>query len=371
MFKKKNWVLVVLLLAVSLVLIACGGKKDEGKSGGSGKEDEDKFTVAMVTDVGGVDDKSFNQSAWEGLQEFGKENGMKKGDDGYDYLQSNSDQDYVPNLNTLVRRGFDLIFGIGYMLEQPISEIADQYPDVHFGIVDSVVQKDNVVSLMFKEQEVSFLAGVAAGLTTKTGKVGFVGGMESDVIKRFEAGYVAGVAAVDPNIEVMIDYVGAFNDPEGGRSIANHMYSSGADVIFHASGASGDGVFTEAKARKELDPNAEIWVIGVDSDQYAEGDVEVGGKTYNVTLTSTLKRVDVAVKDTATKAMKGEFPGGKTVTYGLADGGVELSTTGDHISEDNWKVINEWKDKIVSGDLVVPSTDDELNDYFQQMGIKK
>lgn len=369
MKKKRLSILFSLLLITGLVLSACGSK-DEGSKKDSGDKSKDGFSLAMVTDVGGVDDKSFNQSAWEGIQAFGKENGLKKGDGGYDYLQSKSDADYVSNLNALARRDFDLIFGIGFNLAEPIGEIADQRPNVHFAIVDSVVEKDNVVSIMFKEQESSFLAGVAAAMETKTKNVGFVGGMESDVIKRFEAGFRAGVASVDPTIKVQVNYTGAFDKADLGKSAANQIYSNGADIIFHAAGATGNGVFAEAKERKQKNPDSNIWVIGVDSDQYDEGTVKVGGKEYNVTLTSALKRVDLAVQDIAKKSMNGDFPGGSTVTYGLADKGVELSTTGDHLSDATLTAVNEWKDKIINGDVTPPGTQDELDSFLKDLGAK-
>ncbi len=367
---KKFSMLLAALLVLSMTLSACGSSKEEGGKDSGESGSEDKFSVAMVTDVGGVDDKSFNQSAWEGLQKFGKDNGLKKGNGGYDYLQSKSDADYVPNLNTLARRNFDLIFGIGFMLAKPIEEIAKQRPDNHFAIVDMVVDQPNVASIMFKEQEVSFLAGVAAAMETKTKVVGFVGGMESDVIKRFEAGFRAGVASVDPKIKVLINYTGAFDKPDLGKSAANQMYSNGADIVFHAAGATGNGVFSEAKERKQQDPNANIWVIGVDSDQYDEGTVKVDGKEYNVTLTSAIKRVDVGVYDVAEKAKNGQFPGGQTITYGLKDNGVELAKTGNHLSAETLKAVEDYKNKIINGEITPPGTQEEMEKFLSDLGVK-
>ena len=368
--KNKKWYLLLLLIAVALILGACGG------SGGGGDDtegtnegaEEDNFSVAMVTDVGGVDDKSFNQSAWEGIQAFGKDYNLEQGDNGYDYLQSQSDADYIPNLNQMVRRDFDLIFGIGYLFIEAINEVAQQNPDVYFGIVDAEVDQPNVVSIMFKEQEASFLAGVAAALTTKTGKVGFVGGIELDVIKRFESGFRAGVAAVDPNIEVIVNYVGAFDDVAGGQQAASAIYNQGADVIFHASGDTGNGVFAEAKELVQQNPDNRVWVIGVDRDQYDQGEVE--GLGINVTLTSVLKHVGNAVYEVSERAMNGDFPGGETLWFGLADEGVGLATTGDHIPQEHWDVINEWKEKIVNGEITAPSTDEELDAYLAELGAE-
>lgn len=312
---------------------------------------QDNFTVAMVTDVGGVDDKSFNQSAWEGLQAFGKENNLSQGVEGYDYFQSQSDSDYITNLTSAVQTNYDLIFGIGYKLEAAIAEVAAQYPDRHFAIVDSVVDADNVASLTFKDHEASFLAGVAAAMTTKTNKVGFVGGVEGFVIDRFEAGFVAGVKAVNPDVEVVVEYAGSFADAPKGKQLAAAMYSNNVDVIFHASGDTGNGVFSEAKDIVTNDPSKEIYVIGVDRDQDAEGIVEIDGKERQLTLTSTLKQVGEAVKAFSTAAKEGKFEAGQKV-YGLEDGGVGLT---DGVLTDEVKAaVKEYTEKIIKGEIEVP-----------------
>jgi len=350
-----------LVLAAGTLLGACGKSDDNaGDDNAKGGEKEKAFTVAMVTDVGGVDDKSFNQSAWEGLQAFGKENGLEKGKDGYDYLQSKSDADYSTNLNTLARQDFDLVFGIGFLMQGAVEEIAKQQKDHHFAIVDSEVDQPNVASILFKEQEASFLAGVAAAMTTKSNKIGFIGGVESAVIERFEAGFVAGVKAANPDATVDIQYAGAFDKAELGQSIASKMYSSGDDVVFHAAGATGNGLFKEATDRKAKDPNAEIWAIGVDSDQANMGP--------DVVLTSALKRVDNAVVDLSTKAKDGNFPGGKTITYGLSEDGVGLAPINEKAAAkaDIEKAVNEWIEKIKSGDVKVPGTRDELKSFSAQ-----
>lgn len=357
MKKRKFGLALSFLLAAGMVLGACGSDKDKDNGENADKpatDDTEKaeFSVAMVTDVGGVDDKSFNQSAWTGIQEFGKDNGLSKGDGGYDYLQSESDADYTTNLNALTRRDFNLVFGVGFLMEDAINEIAGQFKDTQYAIIDGVVEQPNVASILFKEQEGSFLAGVAAALMTETNKVGFVGGMEIPVIERFEAGFLAGVAAVDPNIEVDIQYTGAFDKAELGKATANRMYSAGVDIIFHAAGGTGNGVFTEAKERKQADPETNVWVIGVDSDQYDEG--QVG--EHNVTLTSMLKRVDVAVKDISKLAMEGNFPGGETKVYGLEDEGVALADSRGAIPEDVLAKIDEFAQKIAAGEIDVPET---------------
>lgn len=356
MKKRKFGLVLSSVLAASAILGACGTKDEEPakENEDASKGDtatEEAFSVAMVTDVGGVDDKSFNQSAWEGVQAYGEEHGLSRGEGGFDYLQSKSDADYDTNLNLLLRRDFNLIFGIGFMMEDAMAAIAEENPDNQFAIIDASVEADNVVSVLFKEQEGAFLAGVAAAKMSQSGKIGFVGGVDIPVINRFEAGFVAGAKAVNPDIEIQSKYTAAFDKADLGKITANGMYSSGVDVIFHAAGATGNGVFSEAKERKKKDPNANVWVIGVDADQYEEGKVD---DTTNVTLTSMLKGVNAAVVDISNKAKKGEFPGGETLTYGLAEDGVKLADSRGAIPEDVQAVIDEYKEKIVSGEIVVP-----------------
>lgn len=356
MRKRKFGLVLSSVLAAGAILGACGTKdeepKKENENASSGETSkEDAFSIAMVTDVGGIDDKSFNQSAWEGVKAYGKEHGLTEGDGGFAYLQSKDHADYDPNLNALLRRDFNLIFGVGYMMADAIEAIALDNPEAKFALIDHEVKADNVVSVMFKEQEGAFLAGVAAAKMSKSGIIGFVGGGDIPVINRFEAGFVEGAKAVNPDIKIQRKYTGFFDKADLGKITANSMYSSGADVIFHAAGQTGNGVFSEAKERKKKDPNANVWVIGVDADQYEEGKVD---DTTNVTLTSMLKGVNTAVIEISNKAKNGEFPGGETLTYGLAEDGVKLADSRGAIPEDVQAVIDEYKEKIVSGEIVVP-----------------
>lgn len=363
MKKRKFGMALSLVLAAGTILGACGNKADDNKKDATnGNADKDTFSVAMVTDVGGVDDKSFNQSAWAGLQQFGKDNGLEKGKGGYDYLQSKSDADYTTNLNQLTRQKFDLIFGIGFLMTDAITEIAEQKPDSHFALVDAVVEKDNVASITFKEHEGSFLVGVAAAMASKSDKIGFVGGVESPLIQKFETGFIAGVKSIKPNADVQVKYTGAFDKSDLGKATAESMYKSGIDVIYHASGATGNGIFTEAVNIKKKDPSKDVWVIGVDMDQSANGKVD---NDTNVTLTSMVKRVDLAVADVAKQAKEGKFPGGKNVEYGLGENGVDIAPTQDNLTDDMKKKINEYKEKIASGEIKVPSTRKELKTFLK------
>lgn len=220
MKKAKLFGFSLAVLGLTVALAACGGKKDS--SGGKSSGSDADHSVVIVTDIGGVDDRSFNQSAWEGLQEWGKEHDLKRGADGYDYIQSNDASEYVTNIDTAVSNGFKTVFGIGYLLSDSISAAADANPDTQFGIIDSVIEgKDNVVSATFKDQEAAYLAGVAAAYTTKTNTVGFIGGEEGAVIDRFEAGFHQGVIdtakKLNKDIKVEVEYAASFGEPAKGK----------------------------------------------------------------------------------------------------------------------------------------------------------
>ena len=351
--KKRVLFLFAAMLVFGTVLAACGTS-----GGGTSNGKKDSVKVAMVTDVGGVNDKSFNQSAWEGLQKFGKDFNLKQNTD-YKYLQSTSSNDYEPNLTQLVQQKYDLVFGIGYLMQNAVKNVAERNKNAHLAIVDSVVDAPNVVSINFKEEQGSFLVGVVAGLMTKTNKVGFIGGIDSALIKKFENGFKAGVKSVNPKAQIFTQYAGSFDAADKGQAIAATFYGKGADIIYHASGATGNGVFTEAKTRKKNGQN--VWVIGVDRDQYDAGLPE------DVTLTSMVKRVDRAVYDVSKMVKDGKFPGGKTLEFGLKDDAVGLSEHHQHIPEDVLKKVDEYKSKIISGEITPPKTDKEYKQFVANL----
>jgi basic membrane protein A len=349
--KKKAGLLLSLTLAASTILGACGNSDKAEDKGG---KKASNFKVGMVTDVGGVDDKSFNQSAWEGLKKFGKDNGLKE-NEGYRYLQSSRDSEYEPNLTKFAEGNFNLTFGIGFLMTDAVKKVASQFKDNQFAIVDSVVKEPNVTSITFKENEGSFLVGVVAAMTTKSNKIGFIGGVKSPLIQKFEYGFMAGAKAVNPKIEIVSEYAEAFDKPEKGSVLASAMYGQGVDVIYHASGATGNGVFTEAKNRKKKGQT--VWVIGVDRDQHQEGMPE------NVTLTSMVKRVDVAVEEVAKEAKDGKLKGGSIKEFGLKDKGIDIAPTTDNVSKDALAKVEEFKKKILDGKITVPATPDEYKKY--------
>ncbi|MGM0710947.1 BMP family lipoprotein [Brevibacillus parabrevis] len=346
--KKVLSVLSVATLSLSLVLAGCGSKPEapqpQGQTGGAEGGAKTAVKIGMVTDVGGVNDNSFNQSAWEGLQKFQADMNLPK--DSVNYLQSTSDAEYVPNLTQFVKDKWDLTWGIGFLMGDHLKKVADENKDAKLAIIDAEVDAPNVESVLFKEHEGSFLAGVVAAKMSKTKTVGFVGGVEIPVIKRFEVGFEAGVKAADPSVKVIKVYTGAFDKPDLGKSTASQMYGQGADIIFHASGGTGDGVFNEAKDRKAKGEN--VWVIGVDKDQSLTfGD--------EITLTSMVKRVDEAVYRVSKDLSEGKFEGGKIKWLGLAEDGVGLaSTSTKNVPEDVLKLVDEYKQKIVKGEIQVP-----------------
>ncbi|TYP68016.1 BMP family lipoprotein [Paenibacillus methanolicus] len=361
MKKRLMWVTVVALV-LTLALAGCGSKNNTENGGsnattnngatGNGGTNADKETdggtngkdirIGMATDVGGVNDKSFNQSAWEGLQEVEKATGAS-----VKYLESKGDADMEPNLNKFVKEGYDLTWGIGFLFETAMKNVAAQNPDAKLGLIDSVVDAPNVQSVTFAEHEGSYLVGVVAGLMTKSGKIGFVGGMDIPVIKRFEAGFKAGVLAVKPDADIKINYTGDFSKPDLGKAAAATMYNDGVDIIFHAAGATGNGVFTEAKDR--VKNGTQVWVIGVDKDQSLEfGD--------EVTLTSMMKGVKQAVEKVSNDLIAGNFAGGTTTVLGLKDNAVGLpETSSKNVPADVLAKVDEYKQQIIDGKITVPT----------------
>ena len=344
-------------LTTGLVLAACGNGGDSEDTGSTTEEAStaEDFSIIMVTDIGGVDDGSFNQSAWEGRQAWGEENGKEEGTEGFAYIQSNEDSEFVPNLNQAISGNFDLIYGIGYKLKPAMEEVAAANGEQHFVIIDDVIEADNVASVLFKDHEAAFLAGIAAATTTETDHVGFVGGQKSAVIDRFEAGFLAGVYEVNPDIKVDIQYAESFGDAAKGKQLAAAMYSNGADIIYHASGDTGNGVFTEAKDRMNANPDQKLWVIGVDRDQTDEGNYDGG----NLTLTSTLKGVGQVVQDMSNAAMDDSFAGGEVSNFGLAEDGVDL--TQGNLTDEAWAAVEDYRQQIIDGTIEVPETPADVN----------
>ncbi|GFG42308.1 BMP family lipoprotein [Streptococcus canis] len=341
---------VMSLGLVSTALLTLGACSNRSAN----KEADSSLKVAMITNQTGIDDKSFNQSAWEGLQAWGQENKLDKGK-GYDYFQSANESEFTTNLDSAVSSGYNLVFGIGFPLHDAVEKAAADNPESQFAIVDDVIEgKKNVASITFSDHEAAYLAGVAAAKTTKTKQVGFVGGMEGVVVKRFEKGFEAGVKSVDDSIKVRVSYAGSFADAAKGKTIAAAQYAEGADAIYQAAGGTGAGVFNEAKSINEKRDEADkVWVIGVDRDQSEDGKyTSKDGKAANFVLTSSIKEVGQALAKVATKTAKGKFPGGQVTTFGLKEGGVSLTTA--TLPNDTKTAIEAAKKDIIEGNITVP-----------------
>lgn len=335
---------LALLAVFSLIIAACGG--DEG-----GEGDGDGVPVGLVYDIGGRGDQSFNDSAAAGLDRAVDELGVVAAE-----ASANDDGSNREELLNLQAETNELVFGVGFLFATPMTNAATANPDVNFAIVDDTsVDLPNVAGLAFAEEQGSFLVGAAAALKSTTGTVGFIGGVNIELIQRFEAGFVAGAQAVNPDIEIISQYIteppnfDGFNDPASGRVIAQSMFESGADIVYHAAGGSGGGLFQAAKEYSEAS-GTKVWAIGVDSDQY----LTAGEDVRDYILTSMLKRVDVAVFNTIEAHVNGEFTAGANV-FGLADDGVGYSTSGGFI-DDITDQLEDYKQQIIDGDIVVPTT---------------
>ncbi len=302
--------------------------------------------VGLVFDVGGRGDKSFNDAAYEGLSRAARDLGV-----AFELAEPLGAEDREGALRLFAARGFDLVIGVGYIFSRDIGEVAADFPAVNFACVDYApgtrAAPPNLAGLGFREEEGSFLVGAAAGLLTRTSKVGFVGGMSIPLILKFQLGFEAGVRATCPECSVAVAYAGstgeAFRDPAKGKAIAASQIASGADVLFHAAGLTGNGVFEAARERGAL-------AVGVDRDQADEAP--------GVVVTSMIKRVDVAVFEIVRAAVERRFSGGLR-SFGLAEGGVDWVHEGPHaaaLSSELVARVEALRSDVARGAVRVPAT---------------
>lgn len=331
----------VALVIAALTLTGC--KKNEGGGGGSGQGGA--AFAGVVFDVGGRGDKSFNDSAYRGLERAQKELAVT-----VKYYEPREPSDRESGLRRYAGEGVSVIFGIGFMFSDQVEAMAKQFPKLKFACIDynKASAPVNMSGIGFKEEEGSFLVGAIAGLCTQTGKIGFVGGMDIPLIHKFAAGFKAGVLKVKPDAKIMVNYCGttaeAFKDASKGKQLSLGMYNDGVDIIFHASGQSGKGVFEAARETGKF-------AIGVDSDQYSEAPGRV--------LTSMIKNVDVAVFETIKSVKENKFESGIKV-FGLKEGGVGYVYDDNNKSLISKEVIDKvetLKKEIIEGKIAVPSTD--------------
>ena len=327
--KKKLFALLMTAMMI-VSLTACGG--------GDGEEaaaENKTYKVGLVTDVGGVEDQSFNQSAWEGLQRAKEDFGVE-----INYLSSAADSDYAPNIETFVDEEYDLIISVGYLLADATRAAAEANEDVKFAIIDDSTCADleNVTCLTFKQEQASYLVGYVAGLMTEKNNIGLVLGMASDNMNLFGYGYCAGAIDANPEITIQQGNANSFGDPAMGSTLTTNFVTNGADIVFHAAGATGTGVISECQAKC-------IMAIGVDSDQsYLAPDT---------VITSALKRVDNAVYATVGELVDGTLEGGIAV-FDITNEGVGIAETTDLLPDEVVEAVAEVEEKILSGEIVVP-----------------
>ena len=325
---------------MSSLLVGCSGNKTDNS--------EDVYKIGMISDTGGVNDESFNQSTWEGLQQaqekYGKDKVQVK------YVESSQEADYTPNIETFVEEDLDLIIGVGYKIAGAIEEASKNYPDVQFAIIDHAYDKqpENVTSLIYEDNTAAYLAGLIAAKKTETNKVAFIGGMKSATLDKFEYGFRAGVKAANPDCEISVRYANSFSDAALAKSIANQMHKDGVDVIFTAAGAVGTGAIEAAKENGKM-------AIGVDTDQNALAPDNV--------ITSAVKNVDVSVIDLIGQMIDGNYKGGQVITNTLASGGVGIAKTTDkNVPADILKYVEEQAELVKSGEIKVPQNEKEYNE---------
>jgi basic membrane protein A len=332
--------LVVFGLAAIFNVSATGSTETASDSG--------VVNIAMVTDTGGVNDQSFNQSAWTGMQRS-----AESGDINVSYLESNQASDYPSNLQTLTDGDNELIWGIGFLMGDAVLNAAQNNPEQNYAIIDFAygdATPANIVGVLFREQEPSFLMGYLAARMTETQNIGFIGGVAGELIGRFDAGYKAGVAYANTkfgtDVVVQTQYADSFTDAARGKAIALSMYQAGADIIYHAAGGVGIGMIEAAKEQN-------LYAIGVDMDQNSLAPDNV--------ISSAMKRVDNAIENINQLAAAGQFPGGSTVVLGMEDGGVDYApTTSKNVPADIIAELDDIKARIIAGDIDVPANEEQL-----------
>ena len=304
--------------------------------------------VGMVTDVGGINDNSFNQTSWEGLNRAASELGIE-----VTYMESKTDADYMPNIESLIDAECDLIICVGFMLSEATKTAAENYPDQKFAIIDDSANAElpNVACLMFEQAQASYLVGIVAGMMTEKNNVGFVIGMNTGPMNQFGYGYCAGVLDANPEATIQQYNANNFGDAGVGKTAAKDMVTKGADIIFHAAGGTGSGV---------IDACAEegIWAIGVDTDQ--------NSLAPDTVITSAMKRVDNASYDIAKAVLEGTYTSG-VHTYGLTDGGVDLAPTQTLLPAEVLAAVEQAKQDIIDGKITVPDNQAAFEEKYGEV----
>lgn len=366
---KKKLLSLLAVSAVTLGLFAGCGSSSNSSDAGTGSNTE-SLKVGMVTDSGTIDDKSFNQGTWEGIEKAQKEFNLQE--PKYSKPTGETKADYLKEIGNLYDAGYRLIATPGYKFETAIYEAQDKYKDAKFVIIDGTPNdgnesdpktkvSDNAVSILFAEQQAGFTAGVAASVELKEGSLGFIGGMKIPAVQKFNWGFQQGVAYANENLgtKMTLDaenviYQGTFNDVAAGTQLANAMYDRGVKAIFCAAGGVGNGVITAAKT--QVDAGKNVWMIGVDRDQYDDG-IYADGKS--VVLTSAIKKVDAASYEMVKEALDGNFPGGKTLTFDITKDAVGIPNENPNLSDETMKVVDDIYAKIKDGSITIKDNNND------------
>ncbi len=358
---KKLFSFLAVVLSAALILVGCSSK-----SNSSTTEESKGLKVGVVTDQGGLKDKSFNQSNAEAVEAWTKANNGT----ALQGIETKSQDKIVPNLETASKVA-DVVSIAGFYFEKSLPEVAKKFENVKYILIDAVVDVPNVASVTFSEEEAGYLVGYAAGLQSKTGKLGYIGGAKIPPVIKFGVGFVQGAKAANPDIQIFYQYSGVFDDANKGKTLAATMYDEGADIIFAAAGATGLGAFKEAQERatNDLKESGEVkhWVIGVDKDQYEDGIFKATDKDgkeveKSVVLTSAVKRIDVAVKTVLDSIKAGTFKGGAANAQVLTikDNGVGIPEKNPNLSDDIYKKVLEAGESLKAGKVKVAQSGEEL-----------
>ncbi|MBM7659299.1 basic membrane protein A [Bacillus mesophilus] len=364
----KKGLLYLLVFSLITFLAACGTAGDNAEEGGEATGAGDGMKVGMVTDAGTIDDKSFNQGTWEGIVQAADELGISE-----KYLKpaGTTEADYLKEIGNLYDADYKFIVTPGFKFETAVFQAQDKYPDAKFVIIDgaphagdyNVTVKDNTVSIFFAEHESGFIAGVASALELKEAEAGFIGGMEIPAVQKFNWGFQQGIKYANENLGTNVSmkaenviYQGSFDNVAAGQQIAAQMYESGVNVIFTAAGGVGVGAINEAKTR--VDAGEQVWIVGVDVDQYADGLLEDG--ETSVVLTSAMKNLGQVAFDMIQDEINGDFKGGETLTFDVKNNGVGIPAENPNLSDDTVTQTNEVVEKIKSGEITVSPEQGDL-----------
>ena len=332
--------LLGLFMIATLTLVGCS----------QSEEKQDVVKIGFVSDVAGISDGSFSQLTWEGIQDFAEKHDNIEIQ--YATPSDTSTVELVNNIDNLFMSGNEIIVVAGYVFEEAIQKASEVYPDVDFILIDGVVEADNVASIKFAEHEAGFLAGVVSALETKTNKVAYLGGIEVPAVVAYGVGFQYGVEYANENLGAnaeIVDYVysGTFTDFNVGQTLSAGMFDKGVDIIMGTAGVATQGAIAEAKQREG------VYIVGCDSDQYADGVMDNGN---SVVLTSAMKHIDVAVQEVLTQWLDDKFPGGDTLVMNGATNGVGLPNENPSVSEETLSKVEEVKALMKQGEIEIPST---------------